>query len=174
MTYTVKNVKTFIGNEGQGFNASLCRDGIKIAFVFDDANGGCYSYQWEDGDEPQVDIHITSWEEKPMTYKGTPEEKLFREFIETLPKVKSDLFPEGLRVSDDMFMDDLINNFTFRKAVLRSLKKNYLYQVGKNIGSTEEYQTIKREGVTKAMVIAYIEKKYPKQKYKIFETESDL
>ena len=160
MTYTVKNVRTFIGNEGQGFNANLYRDGIKVAFVFDDANGGDYSYQWEDREAPKVDIHIIGWKDKPVTYKGTPEEKKFREFVETLPKVKEELFPEGLRVSDDMYMDDLIDAFTFRRTLLRSLKKNYLFQVGKDVGSIMTYQTIKKgEGITKEKVIDYIKKK---------------
>lgn len=174
MTYTVKNVKTFIGNEGQGFNANLYRDGIKVAFVFDDANGGDYSYQWEDREAPQVDIHVTGYQDKPVIYKGTPEEKKFCEFIETFPLVKDNLFPEGMRVSDDMFMDDLINDFQFKKTLLRSLKKNFLFQVGKEVGSKVDYRTIKREGITKEKLIDYIKKKYPNQKYKVFAMESDL
>ena len=46
--YSVKGVKTFRGNEGYGFNATLYKDGKAIAFVYDDANGGCYSYEWKD------------------------------------------------------------------------------------------------------------------------------
>lgn len=46
--YTVKGVKSFRGNEGYGFNATLYKDGKAIAFVYDDANGGCYSYEWKD------------------------------------------------------------------------------------------------------------------------------
>lgn len=49
--YAVKGVKTFRGNEGYGFNATLYKDGKAIAFVIDDANGGCYSYEWKDDAE---------------------------------------------------------------------------------------------------------------------------
>lgn len=48
--YSVKGVKSFRGNEGYGFNATLYKDGKAIAFVYDDANGGCYSYEWKDKD----------------------------------------------------------------------------------------------------------------------------
>jgi quinol monooxygenase YgiN len=44
--YTVKNVKSFRGNEGYGFNATLYRGDKRVALVMDDANGGCYSYEW--------------------------------------------------------------------------------------------------------------------------------
>jgi hypothetical protein len=49
--YTVKGVKNFIGREGHGFNATLYRDGKKIAFVSDMADGGCLRFDWEDRSE---------------------------------------------------------------------------------------------------------------------------
>jgi hypothetical protein len=47
MTYTVKNVKSFRGREGYGFNASLYRDGKRVALVMDAADGGCMSFEFE-------------------------------------------------------------------------------------------------------------------------------
>jgi hypothetical protein len=44
--YSVRNVKTFTGMEGPGFNATLCRDGKPVAMVIDDASGGCFDFQW--------------------------------------------------------------------------------------------------------------------------------
>jgi len=41
----MKNVKTFRGREGEGFNATLYINGQKSAFVFDDASGGPYNYE---------------------------------------------------------------------------------------------------------------------------------
>lgn len=38
--YTLTKVKTFNGREGQGFNATICCNGIPVAFAFDDASGG--------------------------------------------------------------------------------------------------------------------------------------
>lgn len=46
--YSVSGVKTFMGMEGHGFNANLHEDGKKVAFVIDDANGGCYNWRWLD------------------------------------------------------------------------------------------------------------------------------
>lgn len=48
----VKNVKSFVGMEGHGFNCSLYIDGKKVAFVIDEANGGEFHYQW-DGKTPR-------------------------------------------------------------------------------------------------------------------------
>jgi hypothetical protein len=47
MNLTLKNVKSFRGSEGYGFNASLYLNGKKVAFVMDEGCGGCYRYEWE-------------------------------------------------------------------------------------------------------------------------------
>jgi len=46
--WAVKAVKTFIGNEGYGFNANLYLKGKRVAFVYDDASGGPVRFQWAD------------------------------------------------------------------------------------------------------------------------------
>jgi hypothetical protein len=38
--YSLKGIKTFRGMEGMGFNATVYRDGKKVGFAIDDANGG--------------------------------------------------------------------------------------------------------------------------------------
>jgi hypothetical protein len=67
--YTVRNVKTFIGMEGQGFNATLCRDGKPIAFVIDDANGGCFHFQWNSRDE-EKSLESVCKELPPTQFEG--------------------------------------------------------------------------------------------------------
>jgi hypothetical protein len=47
-TLEVKNVKSFVGREGYGYNASLYYKGKRVAFVIDDASGGCIDCQWQD------------------------------------------------------------------------------------------------------------------------------
>lgn len=42
--YTIKNVKTHRGHDGDGFNCDLYENGKKIAHVHDDAWGGAYDY----------------------------------------------------------------------------------------------------------------------------------
>jgi hypothetical protein len=44
--YTVKNVKTFMGTEGYGYNCNLYRDGKKVAEVIDAADGGSVNFYW--------------------------------------------------------------------------------------------------------------------------------
>ena len=46
--YEVKGIKSFRGNEGYGFNATLYRKGKKIAFVMDSAQGGQHDWEWVD------------------------------------------------------------------------------------------------------------------------------
>ena len=45
--YELKKIKTFIGNEGHGLNATLIWNGVKVAFVLDDAGGGDIQVHWE-------------------------------------------------------------------------------------------------------------------------------
>jgi len=41
----LKNVKYFMGMEGQGFNADAYINGVKCMLVIDSAQGACYDYQ---------------------------------------------------------------------------------------------------------------------------------
>ena len=165
--YTVKSVKSFVGMEGHGFNASLYRNGKKVAFVIDDANGGDYHFQWCDWKVPKVEIHITTHEGKPHTFKGTPEEKILYEIIETLPKESSEYFPDGLKVSVDTFVSKIIDKFESERWMKRNLKSKFLFQIGDKIGSGE-YQTFKKHpSITKDWVESYITKTYPNKKYTI-------
>lgn len=38
--YTLTKIKSFLGREGHGLNATICFNGKPVAFVCDDANGG--------------------------------------------------------------------------------------------------------------------------------------
>ncbi len=46
--FTLKGIKTFIGREGDGFNATLYFKGKKVAFAYDDASGGEVRIDWVD------------------------------------------------------------------------------------------------------------------------------
>ena len=81
--YSVKKVKTFRGMEGEGYNADLYRDGKKIAFVIDEGCGGETRFEWLDLGVPKVDIIHHGYGTEPITYKGTPEEKLFVELADS-------------------------------------------------------------------------------------------
>lgn len=59
-SYTVKNVKTFQGMEGKGFNATLYHKNKPIAFVIDDASGGALLIQWKDNSaKAPLEEHIS-------------------------------------------------------------------------------------------------------------------
>lgn len=62
--YTVKNIKSFRGHEGYGFNVDLCCNGKKVAFVMDQADGAPVHIEWESSkDKEDLKNHI-----KDMTY----------------------------------------------------------------------------------------------------------
>ncbi|UYA98795.1 hypothetical protein P9A53_gp51 [Xanthomonas phage vB_Xar_IVIA-DoCa6] len=79
--YTVKGLKSFIGNEGSGYNASIYRDGKLVAFAYDDASGGCLNIEW----------------------KVEGEYELMKAYVHSLPEV-----PEFEAV--ESFVDDLVND----------------------------------------------------------------
>lgn len=116
--YSVKGVKNFRGNEGYGFNATLYKDGKAIAFVIDDANGGCYSYEWKDKDaEAALDA-----------------------YVKTLPKVHD--FGMELTVDADWFVSDLVEDYNLEKDAAKMvkgkvamLKDGKIYTVKPNLGA---------------------------------------
>lgn len=46
MKYEIKNLKTFNGHDGGGFECSLYRDGKRVATVFNSGCGGCNEYSF--------------------------------------------------------------------------------------------------------------------------------
>ena len=81
--YSVKGFKEHRGTEGYGYNATLYRDGKKIAFVIDEGNGGEVIFEWNDRLAPRVEIHSHGYQDEPITYQGTPEEKLLVELADS-------------------------------------------------------------------------------------------
>jgi len=138
--YTVKNVKTFRGMEGEGYNATLYRDGKKVCEVIDDASGGEVNFQWADAfkkiDGPsvrgeRVEIHGFNYKDEPYTYKGTPEEKLFVEHVNVLT-YKCPFTGTYSRMSRDIFIAQLIDGI----AIERECKKNIVVTVEGEDGYT--------------------------------------
>ena len=128
--WTVRKVKTFLGNEGRGFNAELCRDGRPVAFVIDSAQGGEYEYQWYDrGSGRLVDIRGINYENQVHVYKGTPEEQLFVEAANVQTYV-SEYGKHELRHKDaDTIMGELVDAWESNKKFKRLSKKETLFRV---------------------------------------------
>ena len=97
-TYEVKNVKSFMGMEGYGFNANLYRGKKKIAFVIDSGNGGCLDIDWVDRDE----------------------EAILEAHINTLPKVTTEV--GDLNVDADWFITDCVSEWE-RQRDIRKMKR---------------------------------------------------
>lgn len=114
-SYTVKNVKTFIGNEGHGFNATLHRGKKKVAFVCDDASGGEVHFDWMLGSGETVS-EIFSDEE----------EKLFSEHCQSLPPLELNWGggeTESVSQTPDVVVTKLVNHFLAVKDAKKFLKK---------------------------------------------------
>jgi hypothetical protein len=69
----LKNVKTFRGMEGYGLNATLYVDGIKTAFVIDDANGGPVDYEiFNKAKFDEIKAYAASLPAEPIVFDGVP------------------------------------------------------------------------------------------------------
>lgn len=123
MSYEVRNVRGFMGEYCPGYNATLYRDGVKVAEVINSGNGGEETVHWEDagrpkmvdgkivmvGQEPRVEVQTTNYKGEPMTMRCTPEEAKLMEFL----KGKKIDLGDGLGESElslGMFMAGLMKN----------------------------------------------------------------
>ena len=121
--YTVRNVKCFRGLEGEGFNATLYRDGRRIAFLIDDASGGEIRIQWTD----------------PHT-RDTEEVRLL-EFLKTLPREQS----EGIEYSVDpgIFVAALVDETATEKRLRRIFRKQTLFRLKEDRTDDDKWRVLK-------------------------------
>ncbi len=157
--YEVKNVKTFVGMEGEGFNASLYKDGVRIAFVMDEATGGPYSYQWDDRKADKVKINDFDLKGDKITYMGTPFQKELVDFMNTLPPIEDEHSDEPMRVDLDIFVGHLVDDFEHTKWLKRQCKKKTLFRLKGD--PEDEYKTVTHPFNGK--VKEFLEKKYGEQ-----------
>lgn len=119
--YTVTSVKTFRGMEGRGFNATLCRAGVPVALVIDDASGGPYQFEWKDRNAKQVPVTWSPLDNGEMfTFQASPEEAKLYETSLAQPKVK--FYRMELQVTPDMFVGQLLEGFENAKREKRRAK----------------------------------------------------
>lgn len=124
-SYTVKGVKSFIGNEGHGFNATLYRDGKAVAFVYDDASGGPVAFEWKDTAAGLVDVVARNYMGEEYKTRMTHEEKAYYDFVSAIPKQSF----EGteLDVTMDIHVSDLVNDALLLKDVARMTKSGVAF-----------------------------------------------
>lgn len=103
----VKSVKTFMGTDAPGYNATLIVNGKKAAIVVDDGGGGPVSFHWSD---PEV-------------------ERLFNAYVESLPPI-SCLLEHGMSCFVDAdagcVVSGIIERYTERKKIDRFIKQRKL------------------------------------------------
>lgn len=114
IVFEVKKFKSFIGNEGHGFNAELWMDGKKACFVIDEASGGEYQFQWVNRDfEKQFGDYVKSLPVEPLDEDAEDWEKK--------------LYPNGREWSEDVFMAMLTDLHQSFASLKRKAAKSTLF-----------------------------------------------
>ena len=68
-----KGIKTFLGSEGHGFNATLWVNGRKAATVIDSADGGTYRWHWTDKFAEKIfEAYVGTLPEEVHYWEPTP------------------------------------------------------------------------------------------------------
>ena len=133
--YSVKNIKSFQGREGYGYNCNLYRNGKKVAFCYDDASGGgMHPIEWDNA--PRTRATDEEWE----TYRTwrAEEERLLAEHIATLPPAPPDeRWPNlpPLTIDEGLFVEELVNRFEEEKEerkIERQCKTKTLFRLSTN------------------------------------------
>ncbi len=125
---TIKSLKTFMGQEGQGFSGNIYLDGKKIGTVTDAAYGGCYDYYFDKGKEKEVEEFKKRirkyFEENPRvdylkTYYMSLED--FKKNKDNLPKQKV----EDMIEVEDSFICNLVDLSQLEKSYKKYAKLGY-------------------------------------------------
>jgi len=127
-TVVLKNLKTFMGMEGQGFNVDVWINGVKSIFVMDTANGGCFDYQNYTHNNPKaeqvktnvqlLEAYVDSLPEYPMEINGEP--------------YKRDGKVVMMKPDMDNFIDDLIvalQKAKEEKKLVKLMQTSFLFGV---------------------------------------------
>lgn len=102
---SLKNIKRFIGHDGQGLNANLYKGKKKICFILDLADGGPMDFQWI----------------------NQAEEKLFEDSVKKLGKYEY----HGLEFEykPNIFVDIWLNVIFREKQEKKLIKKNMVFKL---------------------------------------------
>jgi hypothetical protein len=161
--YSVKGVKTFKGTDWDGFNATLYKDGKKIALLVNDGGGGCLDITWL-GDQPYMEQF------KPFE-KDVEELRPIWEKAWTPDKTRE--WETEFMWDTEIFVDELINDFLNKRYLKNLLRKKVCFQVGDEIDtSSDEFRTLRIgwKG-NEQRVRDWMQKTYPNQKVRILNEE---
>ena len=133
--YTVTGIKSFRGREGYGFNATLHRDGRKVAFVIDQADGGECRYEWLAKDRTQA----------------AADEQALTDYCATLPP--TEFAGHTLAMNTDMLLSELVESAENAQRIARALKKHVVF--------VDEGTLLQSKAAPSAALIAAIRQKRP-------------
>lgn len=136
MSYEVKNLKTFMGMDCPGYNATIYRDGVKVAFVIEEGNGGPLNIRWADEAAGRVDIPWFNYKDEPMTYRATKEEALM---MESIRGQTWDCNGKMIQKDLDIYIGELVNEMENTKRFKRICKTKTLFRLKGD--SKEEWRT---------------------------------
>jgi hypothetical protein len=135
--YSVKNVKSFEGREGIGYNATLYRGTKRVAKVIDDASGGPVQFNWLDYKVARVDVTMKGRHgNNDFTRRCTPEEK---RLVEHAQKVRDEQNHESWW-DEDCLVASLVDEFTERK-YWKSKCRNTIFTLHSD--GEDSYRTLK-------------------------------
>jgi hypothetical protein len=123
-----KGIRTFKGMEGEGYNASLYRDGKLVALAVDDASGGPLQVEWKDRDSGRCErVEVEGYEGKKYVVNMSPEEKLLHDHAASLPDLVSHITgddgkPMVMRMTAELFIEELVNDTLLLRDVRRMLR----------------------------------------------------
>jgi hypothetical protein len=138
-TYTVKNVKTFEGMEGGGFEVTLYKDGKRIGKACDDATGGEINLFLDDGEEDLLHAHCAALPKIPWDYPELDAKE-----------------PEGMQPDVGTFIEDLVVKYTTQQWLKRNCKTKTMFRIKGD--KKDAWRTIK--GKFTPQIKAWIVKKY--------------
>lgn len=126
--YSISGVKTFVGREGHGYNAHLLCNGVKVAFLIDDANGGPLNIQWLDYAAPHVQGAARDYKGEPFARFMTPQEAAFNALVFALPEVPCEYSESGKTFqSVDVILEEMVNDALTMKRLASILKKKTIF-----------------------------------------------
>jgi len=129
--YKVKNVKSFLGREGYGFNANLYCDNKKVAFIYDDASGAGVFFEWIDSKSENVEIIRTNNNQQKVSFNGSPLQADYYGYLED-QKETEDLAKCEYGISnfdDEIFANNLVNDFEELKQFKGWCRKKTVFRI---------------------------------------------
>jgi hypothetical protein len=126
-TYTVTVQTTFRAMEGTGFNATLFRNGVKVAHVDDEGTGGMLRFEFFDRAKPRVQFERKNYKDEMISTAGTPEEALLAKYVLTIPPTKYGEGEDTLSYDEDLFVGELAYQAIALKKFRRIIKAKTLF-----------------------------------------------